>query len=235
MKALAVDTSTPCCSVAFKDEDRSVAEFSYSSPQTHSKHLMSIIQNVLAVAGVSLSDVDIWIVGLGPGSFTGLRIGISTLQGISMATGRPLIGISGLEALAWQAADPGRLICPLIDARRNEVYFGHYRSANDRLNQEKSAGVAKISSALAGIENGSILIGNGTVTYRAEIETYLDQAHLSALILNHEIRASAMVAMALKNKRLQPSGAVKNLKPIYLRKSDAEIAMAQKTARFGMD
>ena len=233
MKVLAVDTSTRCCSVAYKDGDRTAAEFSYVSGQTHSKHLMSIIGHILAVADVTLEDVDFLVVGLGPGSFTGLRIGISTMQGMSMATGLPLLGFSGLEALAWQVAEAGCLICPMIDARRKEVYYGRYRFKDKRLSQVKPAGVAKLSRALEGIEDGCILIGNGTAVYHSEINRFLEQRRLRGTILNHHVSAAAMAAAVMHLRLTEHGGSERNLKPIYLRKSDAEIALAHKSGQAG--
>jgi tRNA threonylcarbamoyladenosine biosynthesis protein TsaB len=110
MKILAVDTATKSCSVAIIDAGSLSAELTTQSDQTHSKHLMQRIDAVLGMADLSAVDLDGLAVTLGPGSFTGLRIGISTIKGLAYALGKPVVGISSLNALAWQCADRSFLI-----------------------------------------------------------------------------------------------------------------------------
>ncbi len=118
MKILALDTATKSCSVALTENGRLCAELTTLKDQTHSKHVMDLIHSVFEISGVSISDVDGFAVTIGPGSFTGLRIGISTIKGLAHAVGKPIVGISSLKALAWQCTDQNFLICPLLDARK---------------------------------------------------------------------------------------------------------------------
>ena len=106
MKILALDTATKTCSVALTDDGSLAAESTIIKNQTHTKHLMRLIHSVLEISGFGLSDMDGFAVTIGPGSFTGLRIGISTIKGLAQALGKPVVGISSLKALAWQGADP---------------------------------------------------------------------------------------------------------------------------------
>ncbi|MGD9134883.1 MAG: tRNA (adenosine(37)-N6)-threonylcarbamoyltransferase complex dimerization subunit type 1 TsaB, partial [Desulfobacterales bacterium] len=136
MKILALDTATQSCSVAVTNDGFLSAELSIVKSQTHSKHLMELIHSVLEIAGFHPGDLDGLAVTIGPGSFTGLRIGISTVKGLAYALARPVVGISTLEALAWQCGQTSYLICPLIDARKGEVYGATYGFNEGRLIQK---------------------------------------------------------------------------------------------------
>ena len=121
MRVLAVDTATYSCSVAITDGDRLLSETTLVSGETHSRHLASLIEALTQTAGLSLEQMEGFAVSRGPGSFTGLRIGISTVKGLAVAGNRPMVGVSTLAALAWQVGPTDHLICPMIDARRDEV------------------------------------------------------------------------------------------------------------------
>ena len=127
MKLLAIDTATDSCSVAIIEDDTLRSELTAMPGQTHSKHLMPFIASVLDAAALKLTALDGFAVSLGPGSFTGVRIGISTVKGLAFSLGKPVVGISSLAALAWQCNESSGLICPMIDARKKQVYCGRYR------------------------------------------------------------------------------------------------------------
>ena len=103
MKILAVDTATKSCSVAIVDKDTLLAEVSITSKQTHSRHLMEMVNRAMGMSGLNISGLDGLAVTIGPGSFTGLRIGISSVKGLAMASGKPVVGISSLDVLAMQS------------------------------------------------------------------------------------------------------------------------------------
>lgn len=126
MKILAVDTATKSCSVALTEDDAVLAETTTHSGQTHSRHLLNIVDAVIARAGLTLNQIDGFAVSIGPGSFTGLRIGISTVKGLAYGRGRPVVGVSSLEALSRQCPQTPQQICAMIDARKQEVYFCFY-------------------------------------------------------------------------------------------------------------
>ena len=169
MRILAVDTSTRSCSVAVVDGNDLLAEVTSGNGQTHSRHLMAMIDSVLGLAGLDLSMTDGLAFTCGPGSFTGLRIGISTILGLAAATRKPIVGISGLDALAMQAATPDMTICPLIDGRRNEVYCARYRWINGELVKEMAEQVLLPEMAISGVNTpanfaiGSTTCCSGTV------------------------------------------------------------------------
>lgn len=122
---LSIETSTRTCSVAIHDGPRLITAQDLHLDKSHSGSLTLMIQNLLALAGISIADIQAVAVSKGPGSYTGLRIGLSTAKGLCYAKDIPLIGIGTLEAMAWQAAQNNplqALLCPMIDARRMEVY-----------------------------------------------------------------------------------------------------------------
>ena len=133
MKILAVNTATPACGVAVVNEGTVSAHAVINSRETHARQLMPMIDRVLESCDLAVADLDGFAVVRGPGSFTGLRIGISTIKGLAAASGKPLTGISSLEALAYPFTACPDPICALIDARKNEVYACWYRHHTGRL------------------------------------------------------------------------------------------------------
>ena len=138
MKILAVDTATRSCSAAVIDGEALLAETTNTSNQTHSRHLLDTIDAVIEQAGLEITELDGFAVSNGPGSFTGLRIGIASIKGLAFSLGKPVVGVSSLDALAWQCAQSAYLICPLLDARKKEVYACRYRYKNNELKKEYS-------------------------------------------------------------------------------------------------
>lgn len=122
MKILGVDTSTPIGSVALIDSDNLVAEHTLDIVQAHSSRVMPAIDSVLKWGNITVDDLDGCAVGIGPGSFTGIRIGVATVKSICYAVDKPIIGVSTLEAIAYNLRWSNSIICPLLDARRSEIY-----------------------------------------------------------------------------------------------------------------
>ena len=223
MKILAVDTATKSCSVAIVEAGSVSAELTTLKDQTHSKQLMQLIHKGLALSGFSTTDLDGLAVTIGPGSFTGLRIGISTIKGLAHALDKPVVGISSLDALAWQCADRSYLICPVIDARKGEVYAATYRYDNDRLTQKNSENVGVPEAVVQKIREPCVFIGNGAQLYRRNISTVLgDQAHFAPGSQN-TIRASSVAFLSMQRFETNDTDEIGDLVPHYIRKSDAEL------------
>ena len=223
MKILAVDTATKSCSVALTDDGSVSAELTTFKDQTHSKHLMDLIHSVLEISGFSVNDVEGFAVTVGPGSFTGLRIGISTIKGLAHAVDKPVVGISSLETLAWQCADQNYLICPFLDARKSEVYWATYRFEGTRLVQKTAERVSAPETALGSITEPCMFVGNGAQLYRKQITTELrNQAHFAPKE-KHILRASSIAHLSMKRFKAQDTDEIASLTPHYIRKSDAEL------------
>jgi tRNA threonylcarbamoyladenosine biosynthesis protein TsaB len=223
MRILAVDTATISCSVAILDGASLTAEFTLNRKETHSKHLMEMIDTILKISGSDLSCVDGFAVTKGPGSFTGLRIGISTIKGLAAASGKPIVGVSSLEALAAQVPLSPDLICPLIDARKGEVYFSRYRFINGRLKQQSEEQVTRPENALDDLKESCLFVGNGALLYKDIIMEKLGTMASFAPMTHHTIRASAVAHLSMAKFSSKKTDKIENFSPHYIRRSDAEL------------
>ncbi len=222
MKILAVDTATKTCSVAVVSEKTVISEYTVNHRDTHSRFLMEMIHDILTICRLKIKDLDGFAVTTGPGSFTGLRIGLSTVKGLALASGLPVVGVSTLEALADQFSTSDTLICPMLDARRNEVYTAHYRFRN--LESEKVR-LPVATSPVKAIENicePCIMVGDGALLYQDLIKKTLGELAVYAGYAQHTIRASAIGHIALQQFQSNHTDDVSCIEPLYLRKSDAE-------------
>ena len=133
MKILAFDTSATVATVALCDNERLLAEYTVNNGNTHSETLLPMIESLLGHFSMSVSDVDLFAVSVGPGSFTGVRIGAATLKGLAFASDKPCVGVSTLEAIAENLSVCKGLICPVMNARRAQVYTALFRSDGQTL------------------------------------------------------------------------------------------------------
>ena len=236
---VALETSGSCGSVALVDRLGSIGECSLQSGKTHSRRLLAMVERIMDECEVQWPQIAGVAVGLGPGSFTGLRIGLSCAKGLALATGKPLVGISSLDGLAVQLAGWKLPICPMIDARKKEVFAAFYHPASMQLSMMPQEVESMISRApgrhgpylalppeeLAGlITTPTLLLGSGAQLYR---ELFLAELGELALFAPPQLffsRASAIGLLArerlLKGERHDPAG----LTPIYVRDSDAKLS-----------
>lgn len=221
MNILAVDTASRTCSVAVMEDGQVAAEFTAHHRDTHSRFLMDMIDQSLAVSRFTLVDMDGFAVTIGPGSFTGLRIGLSTVKGLALAMDRPVVGIGTLEALAFPFAFSGKLICPLLDARRQEVYAALYRPGGGRLAPLKPAFVACLDDVLLEVREPCMFVGDGAAAYRDRILEVLPDRALIADAVYHPVRASAAAALAMPRLLAGQADDPAALTPWYIRSSDA--------------
>jgi tRNA threonylcarbamoyladenosine biosynthesis protein TsaB len=228
MKVLAVDTATKSCSVAIVDKDTLLAEVSIISEQTHSKHLMNMISRAMGMSGLNINDLDGFAVIRGPGSFTGLRIGISSVKGLAIASGKPVVGISSLDALAMQSNFSPYLIFPLLDARKGEVYFSRYRFKNFLLKKEMEEQVLPPDKAVCNIKEPCIFIGNGAFLYREVILDRIGDFARFAFSFQNTIRASTVAYLGMDRLKNNDTDDVFTLVPKYIRKSDAELKLQKR-------
>ncbi len=223
MKLLAVDTSTRSCGVAVTDGEAVMAEATYNGPRTHSRHLMPMVRSVLGLAGLTVAELDGLAVVLGPGTFTGLRIGVGAVKGLAEAGDKPVVGVSSLRALAEQARLDSRLICPLIDARRGEVYFSRFRSRDGILHREIPDAVAPPEKAVEAIREPCLFVGSGAALYREKLTGVLGSRAAFVPDGLHIVRAAIVAnlgAARLSRGETEDAGAIT---PLYIRKSDAEL------------
>ena len=223
MRILAVDTATTSCSVAIVDKTSLLSEFTLDKEETHSKHLMDMIKAALRVAGLNFSDLDGFAVTRGPGSFTGLRIGISTIKGLAVASEKPVVGVSSLEALAFQVSYSCDLICPILDARKGEVYFSRYRFLNGHLKKQTKERVAPPDQAVDDLNESCLFVGNGALLYKEMILEKMGKFSFFAPMIQNTIRASTIAYLSMAKFENNDTDDIEKLLPYYIRKSDAEL------------
>jgi len=225
MRILAVDTASMSASVAALERGKLRAELVLSTGQTHSRHLMEMIDQALALSSWTLETVDGFAVTIGPGSFTGLRIGISTVKGLSMATQKPVVGVSSLEALAFQCAVGSLPACALIDGRKGEVYCARYRLDEGTLVAEGEEAVLSPEDVAEAIDQPIIFAGSGALLYRDLLKNRLGGWALFAPAGSGLIRASTVARLALQRLVRRDCCQPENLMPRYIRRPDAEIKL----------
>ena len=238
MKILAVDTSTPNFSAAVMDGQRVLAEAGLNTGRTHSRHLMPVIERLFEWTALTAADLDALAVVRGPGSFTGLRIGISCLKGMAVAADKPLVGISSLAVLAHQAAIRPGWIGAVLDARKAEIYFALYHYDGHRIQPKGPATVASAEAVCRSDAvqqamrdtSGCLLVGDGADKYGETFRRQLgDGVRIGPAGLN-VIRAGEVGRFA---QTQLPSGSGDDpagVKPLYIRKSDAELNLGRRVA-----
>ena len=223
MLILAVDTSTEVCTVGLAEDQRLLGEITLGHGQTHARFLMQAIDQVFLLTGTALTDVQAFVAGRGPGSFTGLRIGISTIKGLAMACGKPLVGISSLAVLAHQAPGNRDLVCPMLDARRKEVYWGLYRQEGDQLVAQLPEKVTNALSVLDVADGSCTFIGNGALLYKKTLEQAGRRNDYWPPPECHTMRAAVLARLGWHRLMQGESDPAQSFTPVYLRKSDAEV------------
>lgn len=213
MRLLALDTTTANGSVALL-EDEEVRGETRTTSESHSRWLVSALPGLIAAAGWSIRDVDAYAVAAGPGSFTGLRVGLSTVQGLAMAAGRPCLGVTTLEAHAYLARRSAEVLVALVDAFRGEVFYGRYDAHGQATGHR---GVGGLERALEGLEGPVAFVGDGALRYRAEILARYPQA---VLVETEPFLAVPVGRLALPRFRAGLGMAPGALRPVYMREPD---------------
>jgi tRNA threonylcarbamoyladenosine biosynthesis protein TsaB len=223
VKILTIDTSTSSCSVAVSVNDEIVSSCLGSRGRVLSASILDTVAFALKGAGLDLEELDGFGVAAGPGSFTGLRVGVATIKGLALAMGKPVAGFSSLAMLAMNLPWASHPVCPMFDARKKEVYTGLYecRDTPEPLMTDR---VVTPEPFLESLDGPVIFIGEGAVRYRERIETILGERALFAptgINLPHA-SAGAMLAAAafIRGAAVSPEF----LAPVYIRPSEAELA-----------
>ena len=234
MKILAVDTATTSLSVAVIDGGSLCTEITRSTGETHARHLMNMVDTALNLSGMAVTDLDGFGVTIGPGTFTGLRIGLSSIQGMATAVSKPVAGISSLDALAAQAApasrETGSMVWAMLDARRQEVYGGLFKPDGSSVVPVSAPQVGQPGVLVDETDAACVFVGSGALLYQDVLREKLAERFVLAAPLAHTIRGEtvARLAQAMLVNETVPINRV--LQPLYLRKSDAEINLAKQAA-----
>ena len=173
MKILALETSAVTASAAVTEDDRLLAQSFQNSGLTHSATLMPMVAGLLKNTGLALQDMDVIAVAAGPGSFTGVRIGVAAAKGLAWPEDKPCAPCSTLESMAWQCAHVGGEICAAMDARRNQVYCARFRAeggALTRLTEDRAMGLDELVAEVRAAAAPQALVGDGAHLVRAALE-----------------------------------------------------------------
>lgn len=230
MNILAIDTSTSFASIAVAVNEQIVGESLVNTNRTLSARLVPEIERLLATSGLAITDIDLFASSIGPGSFTGVRGGVATIQGLALATGKPCVGFSSLAMLAMNFALRTTPVCPLLDARKSELYAALYDCSAaipfPRINDCVLPPAAFLDQLAAMTGEPVIFVGEGAVRYHDIIaERMGDQAVFAPFPLHipHAANGAMLARHASRHGELLEPG---QLLPLYLRASDAEMNLA---------
>lgn len=219
LKILCIDTSSDICSVCIYEENNVIAIKELKNGKTHSENLMILIEETLNTSGLILNDIDALACSIGPGSFTGIRIGISAIKAISEVVKLPIIAVTSLEALTENEEFEG-VVCTVIDANNNQVYAGIFRE-NTLLEDYLADDIDIVLGKVDKYKNNNILfIGDGAVRHKDKIyEEFGIKANFTEKNEQTSISIGKIAIMKYKNEELYTADTIL---PLYLRKSQAE-------------
>ncbi|HBX22598.1 MAG TPA: tRNA (adenosine(37)-N6)-threonylcarbamoyltransferase complex dimerization subunit type 1 TsaB [Desulfotomaculum sp.] len=226
MYVLGIEASTPVAATAVATEGKILAERMVNNKRTHSVNLLPMVRDVLADAGIDKNKLDGIAVTTGPGSFTGLRIGMSTAKTLAMVLNLPVAGVPTLESLAYPLSGQAGLICPVLNARKNELYVALYRSNGKKLVTllpAFAAGVKALASILETYDEHITFLGDGLEAYQSELTELLkDQARFAPECAVFP-RGAAVAELGLQLIKSGAGTDPMTLLPHYIRESEAEI------------
>lgn len=229
MKVLAIDASGLVASVALAEDDVLRAEFILNDRKTHSQTLLPMLEQLRRMIGLELDTVDAIAITAGPGSFTGLRIGSATAKGLGLALQKPLVEVPTLEALAYNLYGTNRLVCPMMDARRNQVYTGLYeylpRGEGYELHvlkEQCAVDVGQILEECSRMGREVIFLGDGVPVYRERIREGIRVPYCLAPAHVNRQRAGSVAALGAVYASRGRTVEASRHQPLYLRKSQAE-------------
>lgn len=225
MKILSVDTAGGVASAAITDGEKLVCEVIVNNKKTHSQTIMPIIDSILKQAEIKLGDVDLIAAAGGPGSFTGLRIGVSVVKGMAHAADKPIVCVSSLTSMAYSLPYCEYIISPIMDARREQVYNAVYEWQDGELKEmeaPRALGISELCEELAKYDKKTVFLGDGVPVYK---EIIIDKLGDKAVFAPSCANAQRASALAVPAEKMFKEGKYQNcfdVAPTYLRKSQAE-------------
>ena len=224
MKILGIDTSSMAASVAVLEDNKLICEYTINTKKTHSQKLMPMIENMLGLSDLNVREIDAIAVCEGPGSFTGLRIGMATAKAIAHVNDIPVIGVNSLEALAANMNLCDKKICSILDAQRNQVYTGRYQYEGTKLVEIKEIGIQQIDELLEELAQSGeqwILVGEAVYKYEDKIRE-ISNIEIPAAS-NNVTKAGSLCSVAkVKFDEGKDIFDCYTVNPLYIRKSQAE-------------
>jgi tRNA threonylcarbamoyladenosine biosynthesis protein TsaB len=223
---LGIETSTPQTTVALGSEQGIMAATVLSAGRPNHEAVMPNIEHLLRWSEISLSQVAGIAVGVGPGLFTGMRVGIATAKTLAQSLSVPIAGLASLDVVAFSVRYSRRLICAAVDAKRGEVFYALYRPVPGGVTRQGGFEVAspdRLTAELEAIAEDILLVGNGALAYRRRLEAAGRHIEFASAAYAFPA-ATALVELAIPRFQREDFDRLYDLRPIYVRKSDAEIA-----------
>ena len=234
MKVLGIDSSGMVATVAVVEDTQMLAEYTINYKKTHSQTLLPMLDEVAKMIELDLNTIDAIAVAAGPGSFTGLRIGSATAKGLGLALKKPLVSVPTLEGIAYNFCGSEKVICPMMDARRSQVYTGIYEFQENTLKvleDQMAVPVEEVLEKLNQTGREVILAGDGVPVYLELIEKNLKVPYLLAPAHLNRQRAGAVAVLGMQYAKEGKLESAMEHQPDYLRLSQAERERAQKQAQ----
>ena len=225
MKILAIDSSGLVATVAVVEDEQMLAEYTVNFKKTHSQTLVPMLNEITNMIELDLSSIDAIAVAKGPGSFTGLRIGSATAKGLGLALSKPIIAVPTVDALSYNAWGTDMLVCPIMDARRNQVYTGIYAFNNGVhhiIKEQCALAVEELCEALNELKREVLFLGDGVPVYQEQLERLLTIPYQFAPAHMARQRAGALGVLAFEYLKDGKTETAAEHKPDYLRLSQAE-------------
>lgn len=224
MLIFGIDTCCMAATAALMEENRLIAQTVINHKKTHSQKMMPQVASMFDMAELTVEDVDYFAAAVGPGSFTGVRIGVATAKAMALAENKPCIAISTLEALANNSAVFDGILCPILDARRNQVYNALFRGGSElqRLTEDRALALDALLEELKDGDEPVLFCGDGTLVYGEEIQERLgDRARFASPMQNMNLAAS-VTELAFAKAQKGEVVSCHQLVPQYIRLSQAE-------------
>lgn len=224
MLVLGIETSTPAASVTIGSEQGIIATSLVTRGAAAGDFLLPAVEFLMNQTNLSYRNLSAIAVGLGPGLFTGMRVGVATAKTLAQALSIPIIGASSLDLLAFDVRYSDKLICPVLDARRNEVFFALYRQVPGGITRETNYTVGSPERLVAEIQGSGedfLLVGNGALLYEDRLEG-VDKVEFGSMAYAFP-RAASLVELAIPRLFREEFDRLFDIEPYYMRRSDAEI------------
>ena len=233
MKILGIDTSTMAANVAVLEDDKLICEYTINTKKTHSQKLMPMIENMLKLSDIDIKDIDAIAICVGPGYFTGLRIGMATAKAMAHVNNIPLIGVNSLEILGANMDLCNRNICSILDAQRNQVYMNKYILKDDKITELEEISIKPIDELLEEISSSNedwVLVGEAVYKYKEKIE---EISNITIPSPANNITKASTLCFVARDKMLANDQVYNcyNINPMYIRKSQAEEQYEEKQKR----
>lgn len=225
MLVLGIDTATLACSVALATEEKLIAEYTLQVKKTHSERLLPLIDNLLRDSGFKPRDLEGIAVAVGPGSFTGLRIGVATARALGQVLGARLAGVSTLAALSCQGAAFGGLVVPILDARRSQVYAAAFKGGfpPERVLDDQAVSLAQLLEWLQQKGQPALFVGDAVRAHRETIASHLGSLAFFPPPEGEHNRAAWVARLGIEELRAGKGKTYLELLPKYIRRSEAEV------------